>query len=38
VIRTESDRGVVHLIDDRFSRPDVLQLLPNWWQVKNGKE
>ncbi len=38
VIRTESDRGVVHLIDDRFSQPEVLQLLPGWWQVETGKE
>jgi Rad3-related DNA helicase len=38
VIRTESDHGVVHLIDDRFSRPEVRQLLPIWWQVKSGKE
>ncbi len=38
VIRTESDRGVVHLIDDRFARPEVLQLLPGWWQVETAKE
>jgi hypothetical protein len=28
VIRTEHDRGVVILIDDRFARPDALRLLP----------
>jgi hypothetical protein len=33
VIRTESDRGVVYLIDDRFARPDVQALLPRWWQA-----
>jgi DNA excision repair protein ERCC-2 len=33
VIRTQSDRGVVYLIDDRFKRPDVLRLLPGWWKV-----
>jgi Rad3-related DNA helicase len=33
VIRTTADRGVVHLIDDRFRRPDVRRLLPAWWQV-----
>ena len=33
VIRTLTDRGVVHLIDDRFSRPEVLRLLPTWWRV-----
>ena len=33
VIRTLSDRGSVHLIDDRFARPEVLRLLPGWWRV-----
>ncbi len=33
VIRTENDRGVVYLIDDRFAQNDVLELLPRWWQV-----
>jgi DNA excision repair protein ERCC-2 len=33
VIRTTSDRGTVHLIDDRFARPEVLALLPAWWHV-----
>lgn len=33
VIRTLSDRGVLHLIDDRFARPEVLRLLPTWWQL-----
>ena len=33
VIRTESDEGVVYLIDDRFARPEVQQLLPRWWQA-----
>lgn len=33
VIRTEQDRGTVWLIDDRFARPDVLALLPQWWDV-----
>jgi DNA excision repair protein ERCC-2 len=34
VIRTQLDRGVVYLIDDRFARPDVLRLLPGWWKVE----
>ena len=34
VIRTPSDRGVLHLIDDRFGRPEVLRLLPAWWQTE----
>ena len=33
VIRTRDDRGVVYLIDDRFTRPAVRQLLPSWWNV-----
>ncbi len=33
VIRTQSDRGVIYLIDDRFARPEVLRLLPGWWQL-----
>jgi Rad3-related DNA helicase len=33
VIRTTSDRGTVHLIDDRFGRPEVQALLPAWWQL-----
>ncbi len=38
VIRTPEDRGVVHLIDDRFARPEVLRLLPSWWKVEHGAE
>jgi hypothetical protein len=33
VIRTLSDSGSIHLIDDRFTRPEVLRLLPSWWNV-----
>ncbi|QJE02867.1 ATP-dependent DNA helicase [Massilia forsythiae] len=33
VIRTENDCGTVWLIDDRFARADVLDLLPRWWDV-----
>jgi DNA excision repair protein ERCC-2 len=33
VIRTTSDRGVVYLIDDRFTRPEIRSLLPGWWKV-----
>ncbi len=32
VIRTTLDRGVIYLMDDRFARPEVLALLPGWWQ------
>ncbi|QGZ61175.1 ATP-dependent DNA helicase [Paraburkholderia acidisoli] len=33
VIRTETDRGVVHLLDDRFAQADVRALLPAWWHI-----
>jgi DNA excision repair protein ERCC-2 len=33
VIRTQQDRGVIHLIDDRYANDKVLSLLPNWWQL-----
>ncbi|HWT71303.1 MAG TPA: ATP-dependent DNA helicase, partial [Oxalicibacterium sp.] len=33
VIRTQQDRGVIHLIDDRYAGDKVLSLLPNWWAV-----
>lgn len=31
VIRTLDDSGVVHLIDERYTRADVRALLPSWW-------
>lgn len=31
LVRSPTDRGVVHLIDPRFARPDVQALLPGWW-------
>src|SRR5690606_15866683 len=33
VIRTQDDRGVVYLMDDRYDRPQVRELLPKWWRV-----
>ena len=36
VIRTPSDRGVLHLIDDRFARPKVRRLLPGWWRFEDS--
>jgi Rad3-related DNA helicase len=33
VIRNVTDRGTVFLIDDRYARPDVRQLLPRWWRM-----
>jgi DNA excision repair protein ERCC-2 len=35
VIRTSSDRGVVYLMDDRFTRPEIQNLLPAWWQLNS---
>jgi DNA excision repair protein ERCC-2 len=34
VVRTPTDHGSVHLIDDRFGRPEVRALLPAWWRVE----
>ncbi|MCK0162696.1 ATP-dependent DNA helicase [Marinobacter sp. S6332] len=31
VIRTPEDRGVIWLIDDRFTQPQIRGLLPEWW-------
>jgi Rad3-related DNA helicase len=33
VIRTTTDRGVLYLIDDRFTHSKVRRLLPQWWNV-----
>ena len=31
VIRTTEDKGIIHLMDDRYSDYKVRQLLPKWW-------
>jgi Rad3-related DNA helicase len=36
VIRTTDDRGVVHLLDDRYGRPEVQSLLPSWWRIDSA--
>jgi DNA excision repair protein ERCC-2 len=33
VIRSEQDRGVVWLMDDRYAHAEVRRLLPSWWRV-----
>lgn len=33
VIRTTTDEGVIHLIDDRFGETRVRRLLPSWWRI-----
>ncbi|MFT3719125.1 ATP-dependent DNA helicase [Pseudorhodoferax sp.] len=34
VIRTPADRGVLVLIDERYRRPGIRQLLPAWWLLR----
>ncbi|MBN8750812.1 Uncharacterised protein [Xylophilus ampelinus] len=36
VIRTETDRGALFLLDDRFRDPAVQALLPAWWAVERA--
>lgn len=36
VIRAETDRGSVHLIDDRYRWTRVRRLLPDWWALPGG--
>lgn len=38
VIRTQTDRGVIYLMDDRFAQPNVLRLLPKWWKVERRRK
>ncbi|MBI6896819.1 ATP-dependent DNA helicase [Pseudomonas putida] len=33
VIRSDQDRGVLMLIDERFAEPRVRQMFPSWWQL-----
>ncbi len=33
VLRTPQDRGWLWLLDDRYRRAEVVDLLPPWWQV-----
>ena len=37
VVRTPTDTGSLHLIDDRFCRPEVRALLPAWWHVRTDR-
>jgi DNA excision repair protein ERCC-2 len=33
VLRTPQDQGWLWLLDDRYARAEVIELLPPWWQV-----
>ena len=33
VIRTTNDKGVIHLMDDRYNDSKIRKLLPKWWQT-----
>lgn len=35
VIRTETDRGLILLLDDRYYDPDYIGLLPEHWRLRN---
>jgi DNA excision repair protein ERCC-2 len=34
VIRSETDAGVLYLLDDRFARAEIRALLPPWWRMQ----
>ena len=36
VIRTTTDQGVLHLMDERYGRVEVRSLLPRWWGESVG--
>ncbi len=38
VIRRKEDRGYVYLVDDRFKRPEIRQLLPHWWNLADAQQ
>lgn len=33
IIRGADDRGYLHLMDDRFAKPEIRALLPRWWRT-----
>ena len=35
VIRTESDTGVVMLLDDRYARSEAIRMMPGWWTMES---
>lgn len=38
VIRTTTDKGVLHLMDERYGRAEVRDLLPDWWHLSDQKK
>jgi Rad3-related DNA helicase len=36
VIRSESDQGVLWLMDERYAQAQIRALLPTWWQPQEG--
>ena len=33
VIRTETDTGVLMLLDDRYARSEAIRMMPGWWEI-----
>ena len=38
VLRTPEDRGWLWLLDDRYRRAEVIELLPPWWQLPGSTQ
>lgn len=38
VLRTPEDRGWLWLLDDRYLRAEVIELLPDWWQLTGARQ
>ena len=38
VLRTPEDRGWLWLLDDRYRRAEVIELLPPWWQLAGSAQ
>ena len=38
VIRTERDRGVVLLLDERYQAPEYRRLLPRFWRLRSAED
>jgi Rad3-related DNA helicase len=36
VLRTPEDRGWLWLLDDRYGRAEIVELLPPWWRLPRG--